>query len=70
MGISELMSLKSEYERELIMAQAKVVVINDILARCAPTVSVCDDTESVADECGENDVDAVEPLNLTDNTYC
>ena len=33
MGINELMALKAEYERERIFVEAKISVVNDIIAR-------------------------------------
>ena len=51
MGIEELMSLKGEYERELIMAQAKVAVVDDIIARFQPeVVAQTESDEEVAEE--------------------
>lgn len=62
MGIAELLSLKSDYEKELLMAQAKVAVIDDIIARVQPVDEVVDEVES------ENE-DAVEPTENIDNNY-
>jgi hypothetical protein len=49
MGISELLELKAEYERELVFAQAKVSVITDIIAKTQPT-EVVEETAEVAEE--------------------
>jgi hypothetical protein len=33
MGLNELLDLKAQYERELMLAEAKVAVVNDIIAK-------------------------------------
>lgn len=40
MDMETLFALKEEYEKELIRAEAKVAVINDLIARNTPTEEV------------------------------
>ena len=48
MGVIELEALKAKYEKELIIAEAKIEVVNDLLemARNAEQSSICDETVS------------------------
>lgn len=45
MGIENLFLLKEQYEKELIRAEAKVCVINDLIAMQEPTVCEAPCTE-------------------------
>jgi hypothetical protein len=60
MGNVELYALKAQYEKELVMAQAKVAVIDDVIAMFQPEV----EAQTEIDE-----VDAVEQNVFTDETY-
>lgn len=47
MGINELMALKAEYERERIFVEAKISVVNDIIARTAEVA--CEETHETCE---------------------
>jgi hypothetical protein len=53
MDIYELVALKTEYERELVKAEAKVAVINDIIDRFQATEHTATENADVAPEITE-----------------
>ncbi len=69
--VHELYSRKEAYERELLMAQAKVAVITDIIADVEAKTAVCSETEAV-EEVAETDTelaDFIVPTTTTDESY-
>ena len=68
--VHELYSRKEAYERELLMAQAKVAVITDIIADVEAKNAVCTDTEPTEDMATDAELaDFVVPTTITDQSY-
>lgn len=67
MGIDELFVLKAKYDRDFLIAEAKVAVIDDIIEMYRHS-----EVKANADTCEEssdNNEDAVEPNITVDESY-
>jgi hypothetical protein len=69
--VHELYSRKEAYERELLMAEAKIAVITDIIADVEAKNAVCPQPNPVVEETATDAelADFAVPTTITDESY-